>query len=146
MKNFILASIIICFISSCKSPGQFSHSETKQMKEIYVHSFKMIYFKKMLLAGFRNSNEIRSVLNEDHSNFSEIILTMEDYLFIDSIVASDQAKIIADSSYSINKRAEGAVGKRVLKFALNRYESKWLNNIAKKRAKSYTHVDMFIAK
>lgn len=146
MKNFVLVTVIVCFISSCKSPGQFSHSERKQMKEIYVHSFKMIYLKKMLLAGFRNGNEIRSVLNEDHSNFSEIILTMGDYMFIDSIVAIDQAKIIADSTYSIGNKAEGAVGKRVFNFALNRYESKWLKDVAKKRSKSYTHVDVAVTK
>lgn len=112
------------------------------MKEIYVESFKMTYFKKMLLAGFRNSTEVKSILNEDHSNFSEIVLTMDDYLFIDSIVAIDQKKIIADSAYNIGIRAEGAVGKRVFNFALNRYESKWLNNVAKQRSKSYTHIDV----
>ncbi len=145
MKSIIPAGIIVCLITSCK-PSQFSHSERNKMKEIYVHSFKMMYFKKMLLAGFRNSNEVKSILNEDHSNFSEIILTMDDYAFIDSIVVTDQAKVITDSAYSIGKRAEGAVGKRVFNFALNRYESKWLNDVAKKRSKSYSHIDVSISK
>lgn len=145
MKNLMLFAIIICFISSCK-PSQFSRSERKKMKEVYVQSFKMIYFKKMLLSGFRNSNEIKSVLNEDHSNFSEIVLTMDDYVFIDSIVAVDQETIIVDSASSIGRRAEGAVGKRVFNVALNRYTSKWLNDVANKRSKSYTHVDVAATK
>lgn len=145
MKNLLLVTVIGCLISSCK-PGQFSHLERKQMKETYVHSFKMIYFKKMLLAGFRNSNEIRSILNEDHSNFSEIVLTMDDYAFIDSIVAIDREKMITDSTYSIGRRAEGAFGKRVFTVALNRYESKWLNDVARQRSKSYTNIDVAATK
>ncbi|MBW0156071.1 MAG: hypothetical protein HYI21_14640 [Sediminibacterium sp. Gen4] len=139
MKNFRVIAFIICFIVSCKTTSQYSSSERRQMKEAYVYSFKITYFKKMLLSGFRNSNEIKSVLNEDYSSYGEIILTMDDFLFIDSIVAIDQGKLITDSANSIGRRAEGSAGKRVFDFALNRYESKWLNDVAKKRSKSYTH-------
>lgn len=142
MKKLLFVAVIISLISSCKPPGQFSRSERKEMKEVYVQSFKMTYLKKMLLSGFRNSKEIKTVLNEDHSSFSEIVLTMDDYVFIDSIVAIDTETVIADSTYSIGLRAEGAAGKRVFAFALNRYQSKWLNDVAKRRAKSYTHVDL----
>jgi DNA primase len=107
------------------------------MKEIYVYDFKMIYFKKMLLAGFGNNNEIRSIVSADHSGFAEIILTMQDYQFIDSIVAVDKAKIIADSAASIGRRAEGAEGKRVFDRVLSRYASKWLNDVAKERSHAY---------
>lgn len=146
MKKLLIITVILSLISSCKPPYQISRSERNEMKEIYVQSFKMTYLKKMLLSGFRNSKEIKTVLNEDHSSFSEIVLTMDDFVFIDSIVAADTEKLIADSTYSIGRRAEGAAGKRVFDFALKRYESKWLKDIAKKRAKAYTQFDVTATK
>jgi hypothetical protein len=112
------------------------------MKETYVYSFKITYFKKMLLAGFDNSNEIRHILNEDHSGFAEIILSIEDFQFIDSIVGADKVKIVSDAAASIGKVAEGADGKHVFDRALERYQSRWLNDVARKRSHSYSAINI----
>jgi hypothetical protein len=112
------------------------------MKEVYVYSFKTTYFRKMLLAGFWNSPEIQTILNEDHSHYGEVILSMQDFQFIDSIVAVDKARLMADSAASIGRVAEGAEGKRVFDCALARYQSKWLNKVAMKRSRSYTNPDI----
>lgn len=143
MRYLILLAIIGCIFFSCKTI-QRNNFERREKKEIYVDEFKMTYFKKMLLAGFRNSNEIRSVLYKDISGFGEIILTMDDYIFIDSIVAYDHAKMIKDSTNSIGRQAEGAAGKKIFHVALTRYNSKWLDHVAKKRSKSYTHPHRYV--
>lgn len=141
MNKFILIIVVLIFSISCKT-GQFSRSEKRQRKEAYVYSFKMTYFKKILLEGFNNSSEIQTILNADHSNYGEIVLSMEDFKFIDSVVLADKTKLIADSSASIGRVAEGADGKRIFDLALARYQSKWLNEIAAKRSRSYTDVDL----
>lgn len=94
----------------------------------------MTYFKKMLLAAYNNSPEIKAVVQQDRSGYGEIILSMEDYRFLDSIVALDKLKLTADSAQSIERKAEGAAGKRVFEFALTKYNSKWLSNEAAKRS------------
>jgi hypothetical protein len=141
MKNLIIIVAALVFCVSCKTTGS-SRSEKRERKEAYVYSFKMTYFKKMLLSGFGNSPEIKAVLSEDHSDYGETILSMQDFQFIDSVVAVDKAKLTADSAASIGRVAEGAVGKRVFDCVLKQYQSKWLNDIAVKRAGSYTDLDI----
>lgn len=141
MKDFIIIVVAVIFCVSCK-PVQHSYSEKRQKKEAYVYSFKMTYFKKMLLAGFGNSYEIKSIVNADRSGYSEIILSLQDFQFIDSIVAIDKAKIFADSAASIGRVAEGSDGKRVFDHALARYQSKWLNDVAIERYRSSVDVNI----
>jgi hypothetical protein len=141
MKNLMIIVAALVFCVSCKTTGS-SRSEKRERKEAYVYSFKMTYFKKMLLVGFGNSPEIKAVLNEDHSNYGETILSVQDFQFIDSVVVVDKAKLTADSAASMGRVAEGAAGKRVFDGVLKRYQSKWLNNIAAKRAGSYTDLDI----
>jgi hypothetical protein len=133
MKKSILFLLTGWVCISCNQ-RLYNHTQKRQMKEAYVYSFKTTYFRKMLLAGFRNSDEIKKVLTEDHSYFSENILSLEDFQFIDSVVSVDLAKMVADSAYSIGRMAEGAEGKRVFDNALKRYHSKWLTRMAKKRS------------
>jgi hypothetical protein len=140
MKDLTAIAVAVMFYASCM-PAQYSRSERSQKKEAYVYSFKMTYFKKMLLAGFGNSYEIKSIVNEDHGGYGEMILSMPDLRFIDSIVAADKAKILADSAASIGRVAEGADGKRVFDRALIRYQSKWLNGVAKKRSRAYIGIN-----
>jgi hypothetical protein len=145
MKNLMIIVAALVFSVSCKTAGS-SRSGRRERKEAYVYSFKMTYFKKMLLAGFGNSLEIKAVLNEDHSDYGETILSIQDFQFIDSVVMVDKAKLTADSAASIRRVAEGAAGKRVFDCVLERYQSKWLNNIAVKRAQSYTDLDITVRK
>ena len=107
------------------------------MKEIYIPNFKLIYFKKLLIAGHNNTSEIKSIVYADHSGFSEPILSMEDYDLIDSLVKIDNNTMILDSINRIDRVAEGAEGKHVFGYALNKYQSNWLDKLSKERFKIY---------
>lgn len=85
-------------------------------------------------------------MHADHSGYGETILLMQDFQFIDSIVAADKTKILADSAANIGRVAEGAGGKRVFDRAFARYQSKWLNDIAVKRSRSYIDIDISTGK
>lgn len=117
--------------------AQTNSTYNKQMKESYIYSFKMTYFKKLLIAGFNNSGSIRNIVTSDRSGYGEIILSPADFRFIDSIVVIDNAKMVKDSSVSVGKVAEGAQGKRVFDYAISQFQSKWLESIAKERSRQY---------
>jgi hypothetical protein len=141
MKYFMIIAATFLIYVSC-NPSQFNRIEKRERKEVYVYSFKITYFKKMLLSGFDNSAEIKTIIGRDHSGYSEIVLSMDDFKFIDSVIVADRAKLSADSSASIGRKAEGSEGKRVFDFVLERYQSKWLNDVAIKRSRYYTDMDV----
>jgi hypothetical protein len=141
MKYLMIIAGTFLMHVSC-TPSQSNRIDKRERKEVYVYSFKMTYFKKMLLSGFDNSAEIKTIIGSDHSGYSEIVLSMDDFKFIDSVVAADRAKLSADSSTSIGRKAEGAEGKRIFDFVLERYQSKWLNDVAIRRSHYYTDVDI----
>ena len=58
------------------------------------------------------------------------------YCFLGSIVLLDNIKMTSDSVNRIGNVAEGAEGKHVLAYILNRLESKWLESLAKERYKT----------
>lgn len=134
MKYLFTTGLLIVLLSACKS-GRSNRSEIRKSKEIYVYAFKMTYFRSMLIAGFRNSPEINKIILEDKSGYGEPVLSMEDYRFIDSLVAVDKARLIADSAASIGRVAEGSEGKKVFIRTIERYNSHWLTKEAKKRFK-----------
>jgi hypothetical protein len=107
------------------------------MRGIYIPNFKLTYFKTLLIAGYNNTNEIKSIVVADHSGFSEPILSMEDYDLIDSLVKLDNRTMIRDSINRIGSVAEGAEGKHVFGYALNKYQSNWLDKLSKERFKTY---------
>ena len=129
-----LLILIVAVSFACKS----THSWTskKEMKEIYIPNFKLTYFKKLLIAGHNNTSEIKSIVLGDHSGFSEPILSTEDYDLIDSLVKIDNQTMIMDSINRIGV-AEGADGKHVFGYALNKYQSNWLDKLSKERFKIY---------
>ncbi|MBS1755539.1 MAG: hypothetical protein JST34_15975 [Bacteroidetes bacterium] len=110
------------------------------MKESFIYTFKITYFKKLLLEGFNNSPEITKVLLKDKSGYGEFILSIEDLHFIDSIVRADNKIMVADSIIRIGKVAEGSQGKHIFDYALKKYKSKWLDQISKQRAKIYENI------
>lgn len=95
----------------------------------------------MLLAGFNNSPEINTILTQDHSYYSEPVLSVEDYHFLDSVVAVDKAKLTADSAASIGRKAEGSAGKQLFYLVLSKYNSKWLKKVAVKRSKTFVNTN-----
>ncbi|MCF0065808.1 hypothetical protein LXM26_30120 [Dyadobacter sp. LJ419] len=102
-------------------------------RSIYVDEFKLTYFRKMLLKTYNNSGAAREIINQDHSGFTEIVLTMDDYNLLDSLTSADNEFLKSDSAYSIGRRAEGAEGKQSLGLILDRISSHWLDSLALRR-------------
>jgi hypothetical protein len=86
-----------------------------------------------LKKGFNSDTGYLQATRIDRSNFTEPILSKDDLKLIDSITFIDNQKMVTDSIQSIINRAEGAVGKQVFKYSLDRYQSRWLDSIAKNR-------------
>lgn len=129
--SFLLT--ILTITTSCENTHRASALNT-QYKEVYLNQFKLTYFRQLLKKSYNNSNAIREIIGDDHSGFTEPILTEQDYKIIDSLTTLDNQRLIADSSKS-HLRAEGAQGKRPLGFIMDRLTSKWLDSLAKRRLK-----------
>ena len=114
---------------------QRAESERKQFKEVYTSEFKLTYFRKLLLAGFNNSESVKDLVRSDRSGFTEPVLSEYDHRLIDSLVYLDNQYMAHDSASSIGTVAEGGEGKHVLGYILNRLESKWLDSLATRRYK-----------
>jgi hypothetical protein len=110
-------------------------SERKQFKEIYIHQLKLTYFRKILLEGFNHSEAVKTLIRFDRSGFTEPVLSENDYRLVDSLVYLDNQYMMIDSIGHIGKVAEGAEGKHVLSYILNRLENKWLDSLASRRYK-----------
>jgi hypothetical protein len=107
----------------------------QQHEEIYIHQFKLIYFQKLLQAGFNNSEEVKSLIEFDKSEFTEPVLTPDDYQLIERMAQADQQQMRADSVARIGRVTEGAEGKHVFSHILHKLEGKWLDSLAKERYK-----------
>lgn len=107
----------------------------QEYKTIYIDQFKLTYSRKLLQAGFNNSEEINSLIKFDNSGFTEPVLSKEDYQLIESIVQADNLQMRADSIARIGRVSEGAEGKHVFSFLLHKLEGKWLDSLAKQRYK-----------
>lgn len=116
----------------CRTTQQVK-SERRQFKEVYINQFKLTYFRKILIAGFNHSETVKTLIRFDRSGFTEPILSEHDYKLIDSLVYLDNQYMMADSSRSIGRVAEGGEGKHVLGYILDRLESKWLDSLANSR-------------
>ena len=103
------------------------------MKNLYNEEFKIVYFEELLKKGFNSDKGYLQAVSIDRSNFAEPMLSPDDLKLIDSITFVDNQKMVLDSIQSVLTRAEGAVGKQVFKYALDRYQSRWLDSIANSR-------------
>jgi len=115
---------------------QIKWSVTKGHKQLYIEQFRLTYFRKILQAGFNQSEAINSIIKFDMSGFTEPLLSEEDYKLIDSIVYIDNLKMKTDSINRIGRVAEGAEGKHVFGFVLDKLRNKYIDSIAKKRYKT----------
>jgi hypothetical protein len=138
MKKYFFCSMLCSLLLFCKTPHRII--EKKQMEEAFIYDFKITYFKKLLLIGYNHSDDIKSVLKKDQSGYGEIILSLDDYHLLDSIVKLDNVVMMKDSLNG-NRRAEGTQGKRILGYALKKYESEWLDSLAKARYYIYKKVN-----
>ncbi len=127
-KKFIYFFVLVTSLYGlqCKSTSNLA------LEKIYVDQFKLTYFRQMLNKGYNNSEAIQEIISTDHSGDTEPILAKDDYILIDSLTSVDNENMRIDSIEG-DRRAEGAQGKRPLRFILNKLTSKWLDSLAIKR-------------
>lgn len=130
MRLIIL--LLILSLIGCRTA-----KENRQLKEIYVREFKTTYFKNLLRKGFNNMKGYNEAVSIDISRFAEPILSQEDFQYIDSLTTIGNQFMVADSVQSIGMRAEGAEGKQIYYYALEKYNSKWLDSICNQRLKKF---------
>ena len=107
-------------------------------KSIYIDQFRLTYLRQILIKAYNNSSAVQDIISNDHSGFSEPILSIEDFKLIDSLTNVDNINMVLDSTQGA-KRAEGTQGKRPLGFILERVNSKWLDSLAIERYKVASH-------
>lgn len=136
MRNYLITLLSCLLIIACKSQQE-TRLYNVQIKDSYLYTFKITYFKQLLIKGFNNNDAIRSIVNSDRSGFGEPILTLRDVVLIDSLTKIDSAVMVSDSIKTIGRVAEGAQGKHVFSFALYKFQSRWLDSLAKSQYKLY---------
>lgn len=134
MTNYLFAILFCLVFASCNNSKDVAYN--KQMTQSFIYDFKIKYFKLVLKEGFNRSDAIKSVLKQDHSGYGEPILSEEDIQIMDSLVKIDGEEMRRDS-VARKRMAEGAQGKHVMDFAVRRYQSKWLDSLAKARCKIF---------
>jgi hypothetical protein len=138
IKTVIVFAFIILITSAffnCKPNKLLQYK--MNYKKAYVYDFKIKYLKKLLSEGFNNSGEIKAILLYDHSKgLSDPALSMDDFKLIDSFAKIGNLEMVRDSLTKVG-RAEGAGGKYVFSFALEKFNSKWLDSLANSRYKMY---------
>ena len=135
IKQVVTILLFMTVFVQCKTMKENRH-DIKQFKSIYLDQFKLTYTRRLLKAGFNNSTSINSILETDPKGFTEPILSKSDYQLIDSLVFEDNLFMMADSTNRIGMVAEGAEGKHVLGYLIGKYESKWIDSLAKVRYKT----------
>lgn len=132
MIRFISLLVILSITVSCSTL-----KEDRQLKEIYLHEFKITYFKTLLRKAFNNDKGYLEAVKIDRSNYGEIILVAGELRLIDSLTTIDNQFMVTDSIDGIGRKAEGTEGKVVFNYALDKYNSKWLDSISKIHFKKY---------
>jgi hypothetical protein len=129
---FTISLINLSCESTRKSPILKPQYNDTQYKDIYLKQFKLVYFRELLIKSFNNSKAVQQIISNDHSGFTEPVLTEEDHKLIDSLTFRDNEILIADSAEG-RLRAEGAQGKRPLEYIMEKLTSKWLDSLAIQR-------------
>ena len=131
--------------ANCKITKNVNYEE--RLKEAEVYDYKLTYFRKLLLEGFNHSDAVKNLLSNDASKgIADPALSTYDNEFLDSCVKVDNLVIIKDSVrrdslFKQGKIAEGNQGKYVFSYALERFNSKWLDSLAKARYSVYKKLE-----
>jgi hypothetical protein len=136
MKKSLGYLLLLLALAGCKRFPQAS-SYKKQIKEAYVFTFKVTYFKRLLTKAYNDSEAMKQAIAIDKSGYGEPLLSIEDLSLIDSFSKIDNQSIIMDSLNRVDKVGEGAQGKQIFSFALFKYQSKWLDSLANQRYKIF---------
>jgi hypothetical protein len=135
IKQLAIFLFLMFFFVQCRTMKE-NRTEIKQFKSTYLYQFKLTYTRKLLQAGFNQSAAINNILETDPKGFTERILSDADYKLIDSLVYRDNQIMMTDSTNRIGMVAEGAEGKNVIEYLIDKYESKWIDSVAKVRYKT----------
>ena len=127
---------LLLLLFACK-PSEISSKQKETMRQIYVSEFKLQYFQNLLYQGFNRSEDFKRATSIDRSNYSEILLSIDDYVIMNKKVEQDNKLMVQDSVQSIGTRAEGAEGKQVYSYALRKYQIKILDSLANARFRIY---------
>ncbi len=137
IKQFVKVLLLIFLFVQCKTMNE-NRNDITQFKSVYLSQFKLEYTRKLLQAGFNHSIAINNIIDFDRSGFFEPILTNQDHYLIDSMVYRDNQIMMTDSTNRIGMVSEGAEGKHILSYLIAKYESKWIDSVAKVRYKKLT--------
>lgn len=110
------------------------------MKITYLRVFKMSYFRSVLREGFNNSEAFKSIFENQFSGYGEPLLYLEDLKLIRNLAIEANIKLTKDSIERIGRVGEGAEGRHVIAYALEAYNSKWLDSLAKARYKFFKKI------
>lgn len=128
MKKEFFFIIIIISLIACNS------QKSNIYNEISVQSFKDRTLEKCLQLGYEDKNLINKINNIDRSIYNPIATALYDEK-IYSILTPVIKKMKIDSTNSMQKVSEAKAGKNVFSSCIKYYNSKELNNIARKEYK-----------
>lgn len=109
------------------------NANDEMYKEIYLDQFKLTYFRKLLIKSYNNSEAIQEIISQDHSGFTEPVLSLKDLKLIDSLTTEDNRRLKEDSASSIGRVAEGAEGKHTFTYILDMLDSRRIDSLANER-------------
>lgn len=130
--NCLAILALVALQTQCKTQNDDS-SQDEMYKDIYVDEFKLTYFRSLLKKSYNNSEAVQEIIAQDHSGFTEPVLSKKDMKLIDSLTTLDNSILEADSANRIGRVAEGAEGKHSLSYILDALSSDWLDSLANKR-------------
>lgn len=138
MKTLGVYLIFCIFLLSCKA--NYYAGNKKEMKITYLRVFKMSYFRSVLREGFNNSEAFKSIFENQFSGYGEPLLYLEDLKLIKNLAIEANIKLTKDSIERIGRVGEGTEGRHVIAYALEAYNSKWLDSLAKARYKFFKKI------
>jgi len=131
--SIIYAAVFAFAISAVKCTTGSTGDPGDKMQEVYIDEFKLTYFQMLLKKSYNNSSAVQEIIMQDHSHFTEPVLRQSDYKLIDSLTSLDNVRLKADSANGIGRVAEGAEGKKPLRYIINLIERGVLDSLARKR-------------
>jgi hypothetical protein len=102
-KTFIYFTLLTILLAGieCKST-QRATSQKAMYKAIYIDQFRLTYFRKILIKSYNNSKAIQEIISNDHSGFTEPVLTKDDYTLIDSLAFWTDLKANGLTAWQMN--------------------------------------------
>lgn len=136
----IIYSCLIFFLLLLSCQATYQVGRKNEMKTTYLRVFKITYFKNILKEGFNNTEAIKSIVDNQFSGYGEPLIYLEDLKLIKNLAVEANIKLTKDSIERVGRVVEGLEGKHVIAYALEVYNSKWLDSLAKARYKFFKKI------